>query len=100
MGPAGTAPDGVLLGLFFLVAPATERLLVGGDVSTDLPLLGVVPPGQVVVENPKLPFGTLGHALGAGLPGGGKHVEALADRGEEAKVVPGGSDFSKESTLL
>ena len=46
------------------------------------------------------PRGVEGGALSAGEPRGGEHINTLADRGQKAKVVTRGADFSQECPPL
>ena len=88
------------MSLFFFVTVPAERTWVSGGVGARASLLGVVAAGQVVEKEAQLPGCAFGRTLGACQPSAGKRVEALADRGQETKVVSPGLNLPQKSTAL
>ena len=62
--------------------------------------MGVVATGQIVEKEAQLPGCAFGRTLGASQPRAGKRVEALADRGQETKVVSPGLNLPQKGTSL
>ena len=60
----------------------------------------MIAPGHIVGEETDFPRTAFESSLGAGQPGGGKSVQALAARGEEAQVVAVGGYFTQEGSAL